>query len=143
MNNHFRAFISLTTAIVITYFGCKTSEPDWTSPTRIYDTLCSCKNKSGLTIDEGMKNMLTGKNIPAENADQINTWISAHASEFVEYIDSDYKNDIVFMRELNAARDTLAAHGAKLETEGAFTELFSIKVKYPGCVLAMPYLITR
>ncbi len=143
MNKNFRLAILFLSIIMMGGYGCRHSAPDWSSPVRIYDTLCSCKNSSGHTVDAGLKKMLDEKNIQAENADQINTWISANATAFVAFVDSDFKNDPVFMSELNAARDTLEAHGARLETEGAFTELFSIKVKYPGCVLAMPYLITK
>jgi hypothetical protein len=114
---------------------------DWNNPVKIYNTLCSCKNQSGQTIDDGLKAMLSAQNIPAGNTDQINTWMNANTDQFVDFIQkTNTAPTTVFMTQFQAAQDTLAAHGSVMATKGAFEELFSIKVKYPGCVAAMHLL---
>ncbi|MCO6462097.1 MAG: hypothetical protein J5I59_11890 [Saprospiraceae bacterium] len=120
--------------------GCGQKRKDWNNPVKIYDTLCSCKNKDGRTIDIALQKMLRDNNIPAGNTDQINTWMNAHPDQFIQFIQTDFMADSVYMQEFYAARDTLVAHGSTMATKGVFEELFSVKVKYPGCVAAMHLL---
>ncbi|MCB0603247.1 MAG: hypothetical protein KDC25_00145 [Saprospiraceae bacterium] len=125
---------------ILSLLSCRSNEEDWNNPVKIYNTLCSCKNQSGQTIDEGLKAMLSTQNIPSGNTDQINTWLNANTDQFVDFIQDKYRSDTLFMAQFQAAQDTLAAHGSVMATKGAFEELFSVKVKYPGCVAAMHLL---
>lgn len=129
-----------TGAVLMTVFSCRSASDDWNSPRKIYDTLCGCKNKDGQTIDEGLKTWLRSRDIPAGNTDQVSTWLSANSQEFLSYIDSAFKSDEVYLAGISAAQDTLAAHGSSMETQGVTGELFSIRAKYPACLVALPYI---
>jgi len=127
-------------AVLMIVFSCRPAADDWNSPRKIYDTLCSCKNKGGQTIDEGLKDWLRSRDLPAGNTDQVSTWLSANSREFLSYIDTAFKSDEIYLAGLSAARDTLAAHGSSMETKGVTGELFSVRVKYPACLVALPYI---
>ena len=130
----------LLSVIAFVLVSCKPEKEDWNSPKKIYNMMCSCKNKNGLTIDGQLLQFMIKNGQDTSSTDKVNTYISSNTSAFMGMIDAEFKNDTIYLQNLVTVKDTLNAHGSDMNVQGGMGDLFSIKSKYPGCIAALPYI---
>lgn len=127
---------------IFSWFSCKNKGTDWQSPETAYSHLCSCKNKAGKTIDEQWAESLKGQGILNRTPDELIRAINNNPEMLYDMLENHFIKDEQYKKNLSAVIDTLRAHGAPEtpEMKGNFSELFSLRSRYPACVMGISYV---